>query len=77
MSVNLAQTLRVMATAALIVGSVLALPVAQAQQTGIKRTDLQRHDLGVLGREAVSRGASSTKPACAVRETRQPTILRA
>jgi hypothetical protein len=53
MSVNLAQTLRVMATAALIVGSVLALPVAQAQQTGIKRTDLQRHDLGVPGREAV------------------------
>jgi quercetin dioxygenase-like cupin family protein len=42
-----------MATAALIVGSVLALPVAQAQQTGIKRTDLQRHDLGVPGREAV------------------------
>ena len=53
MSVNLAQTLRVMATAALIVGSVLALPVAKAQQTGIKRTDLQRHDLGVPGREAV------------------------
>ena len=53
MSVNLAQTLRVMATAALIVGSVLALPVAQAQQPGIKRTDLQRHDLGVPGREAV------------------------
>jgi quercetin dioxygenase-like cupin family protein len=53
MSVNLAQTLRAPLSPSLIVGSVLALPVAQAQQTGIKRTDLQRHDLGVPGREAV------------------------
>jgi quercetin dioxygenase-like cupin family protein len=27
--------------------------MAQAQQTGTKRTDLQRHDLSVAGREAV------------------------
>jgi quercetin dioxygenase-like cupin family protein len=27
--------------------------VAQSQQPGIKRTDLQRHDLGVPGREVV------------------------
>jgi quercetin dioxygenase-like cupin family protein len=42
--------------AALLVGSGLALHVAQAQNvvpTGIKRTDLQRHDLSVPGREAI------------------------
>ena len=44
---------RAMATAALIAVSVFALPVARAQQAGIKRTDLQRHDLSVPGREAV------------------------
>jgi len=38
---------------ALIVGSGLVLPVTPAQQAGIKRTDLQRHDLGVPGREVV------------------------
>jgi quercetin dioxygenase-like cupin family protein len=37
----------------LIVGSGLALHVARAQQPGITRTDLQRHDLGVPGREVV------------------------
>jgi quercetin dioxygenase-like cupin family protein len=31
----------------------LALHVARAQQPGIKRTDLQRHDLSVPGREVV------------------------
>jgi quercetin dioxygenase-like cupin family protein len=49
----LMKTMRVMATATLIVGSVLAVPAAQAQQAGVKRTDLQRHDLGVPGREAI------------------------
>jgi quercetin dioxygenase-like cupin family protein len=59
---------RVMAVAILIVGNGLALQVARAQETrnpippaptiaglmaGIKRTDLQRHDLSVPGREAV------------------------
>jgi quercetin dioxygenase-like cupin family protein len=47
------KTTRVMAMTALILGSVLALHVARAQQAGIKRTDLQRHDLSVPGREAV------------------------
>jgi quercetin dioxygenase-like cupin family protein len=48
------KTLRTMALAALILGSSFALPVAQAQQPqGITRTDLQRHDLSVPGREAV------------------------
>ena len=38
---------------ALIVGLGVSLHVTQAQQAGIKRTDLQRHDLGVPGREVV------------------------
>ena len=44
---------RIMAVTVLIVGSALALHVARAQQPGIKRTDLQRHDLSVPGREVV------------------------
>jgi quercetin dioxygenase-like cupin family protein len=47
------KTARIMAVAVLIVGSGLALHVARPQQPGIKRTDLQRHDLSVPGREAV------------------------
>ncbi len=42
-----------MAVATLIVGSSLALYVAHAQQGGIKRTDLQRHDLSAPGREVI------------------------
>jgi quercetin dioxygenase-like cupin family protein len=37
----------------LMVGSGLALHVARAQQAGIQRADLQRHDLSVPGREVV------------------------
>ena len=47
------KTTRIMAAAALIVASGLLLPVAQGQQPGIKRTDLQRHDLSAPGREAI------------------------
>ena len=47
------KTARNMAVVVLIVGSGLALQVARAQQPGIKRTDLQRHDLSVPGREVV------------------------
>jgi quercetin dioxygenase-like cupin family protein len=47
------QTTRIMAVAVLIVASGLALHVAWAQQPGITRTDLQRHDLAVPGREVV------------------------
>jgi hypothetical protein len=62
------KTTRVMAAAVLIIGSGLALYVARAQEerkpippaptiagvmAGTKRTDLQRHDLGVPGREVV------------------------
>jgi quercetin dioxygenase-like cupin family protein len=53
MSSTLVKTAQVVAMAALVVGSVFAPRVAWAQQAGIKRTDLQRHDLGVPGREAV------------------------
>jgi quercetin dioxygenase-like cupin family protein len=42
-----------MFVAVLIVGSALALHVAQAQQIGARRIDLQRHDLSVPGREVV------------------------
>jgi quercetin dioxygenase-like cupin family protein len=39
--------------AMLIAGSVLVLDVSRAQQTGIRRTELVRHDLSAPGREAV------------------------
>jgi quercetin dioxygenase-like cupin family protein len=49
---------RIIAVTVLTVGSALALYMAQqakaeAQAPGITRTDLQRHDLSVPGREAV------------------------
>ena len=46
-------TMRAITVALLILGSGLAPDMAQAQQAGIKRTDLQRHDLSAPGREAV------------------------
>jgi quercetin dioxygenase-like cupin family protein len=47
------KTARIIAVAVLIVGSGLALYVAQAQQAGVKRTDLQKHDLSIPGHEVV------------------------
>ena len=49
------KTIRMMAVAVavLFAGSGLAPHMAQAQQPGVKRTDLQRHDLSVPGREVV------------------------
>jgi len=47
------KTARMMAVTVLIAGSALALHVAQAQQVGARRIDLQRHDLSVPGREVV------------------------
>ena len=47
------KTFRTLAVATLIAGSSLALHMARAQAPGIKRTDLQRHDLSVAGREVV------------------------
>lgn len=44
---------RVSMVVAVILGFGLALHVARAQQPGVTRTDLQRHDLGIPGREVV------------------------
>lgn len=46
------KTTRIMAVAVVMVVGGLALHVAQAQP-GIKRTDVQRHDLDVAGREVI------------------------
>ena len=42
-----------MAVALLVIGSGLALQVTQAQQSGIERTDVLRHELGIYGREVI------------------------
>jgi quercetin dioxygenase-like cupin family protein len=47
------KTARMTALAALLVGSGWALHAAQAQAPGVKRTDLQRHDLSAEGREVI------------------------
>ena len=47
------KNLQIAAMAALVAGAVLAPFVAQAQQNGVTRTDLQRHDLSAPGREAI------------------------
>ena len=47
------RTTRMVVAAAVIVASGLVLHVARAQQAGIKRIDLQRHDLSAPGREVV------------------------
>ena len=47
------KTTRIMAVVALIAGSGSALHVQATQQQGIRRADLQRHDLSVPGREVV------------------------
>ena len=50
----LKNTARTLAFATLLASSALILPAAQADQpAGVTRTDLQRHDLSVAGREAV------------------------
>lgn len=43
----------IMGVAMLVAGSVMAPDVAQTQQPGTRRTDLQRHDLSAPGREVV------------------------
>jgi quercetin dioxygenase-like cupin family protein len=47
------KTIRIIALAALVVASGLALHAAQVQQSRIKRTDLLRQDLSIPGREIV------------------------
>ena len=46
-------TTRIVAAAAVIVASGLALHLAQAQLSGTRRIDLQRHDLSAPGREVI------------------------
>jgi len=45
--------MRVVTILVLIAGSGLALQAARAQQVGSRRTELQRHDLSIPGREVV------------------------
>ncbi len=45
--------MRRMIFAALAVGAILASPTVWAQQNGLTRTDLQRHDLGIPGYETI------------------------
>jgi quercetin dioxygenase-like cupin family protein len=47
------KTARLIAVSVLMIGSALAQHTAQAQVPEITRTDLQRHDLSVPGREVV------------------------
>jgi len=44
---------RILAVSILTIASALALHLASAQQPGVKRTVLQRHDLSVPGREVI------------------------
>ena len=47
------KTTRMMAVAVLMVGTGLALHAVRAQLVGTNRTDLQRHDLSIPGREVI------------------------
>jgi quercetin dioxygenase-like cupin family protein len=53
MTRNNVNKMQIVAMAALVAGAVLAPLGAQAQQSGVTRTDLQRHDLSAPGREAI------------------------
>ena len=44
---------QIFARAVLVIGLSFAVQVGLGQQPGIRRTELQRHDLGIPGREAV------------------------
>jgi quercetin dioxygenase-like cupin family protein len=47
------KTIRISAVAVLMAAGVLALQGIQAQQAEARRTELQRHDLSVPGRELI------------------------
>jgi quercetin dioxygenase-like cupin family protein len=47
------KTVLIVAVFLTLVGGILVAHVSRAQQTGSKRTDLQRHDLSAAGREVV------------------------
>jgi quercetin dioxygenase-like cupin family protein len=47
------KTSRIIAGSLFVIASALALQLALAQQPGVKRTELQRHDLSAPGRELI------------------------
>ena len=47
------KAVRIAAAAAVIIGGGVALELAPGQQAGTRRIDLQRHDLGIPGREVI------------------------
>jgi quercetin dioxygenase-like cupin family protein len=47
------KTTRIIAVSLLAIVSALGLHLASAQQPGVKRTELQRHDLSAPGREVI------------------------
>ena len=47
------RTTLILSAAVLFIGGGIALHVTQAQQSDVKRTDLQRHDLSFPGREVI------------------------
>ena len=47
------KAIRLIAVSIFAVGGAFALQLASAQQPGVKRTELQRHDLSIPGREMV------------------------
>lgn len=47
------KTTRIIGLAVLTLGSAFVLQLASAQQQGVRRTELQRHDLSVPGREVI------------------------
>jgi quercetin dioxygenase-like cupin family protein len=63
------KTARILAVAVLIVASGLALRLAHSQQTGVKRTELQRHDLSIPGREIIQVRADFPPTAAVPRHT--------
>jgi quercetin dioxygenase-like cupin family protein len=63
------KTARILAVAVLIVASGLALREAQSQQTGVKRSELQRHDLSIPGHESIQVRADFPPGAAVPRHT--------
>jgi quercetin dioxygenase-like cupin family protein len=47
------KTIQIVAVAVAISASAVALHVVRAEQAGVQRTELQRHDLSVPGREVI------------------------
>jgi quercetin dioxygenase-like cupin family protein len=65
------EILRILPIAMLVVTGGLALQWAQAQQQGVRRTDLQQHDLSIPGRKVVQTRID-IEPGVAFPEHRHP-----